>query len=299
MHKIIQNQIERYICQSVSEKKNRDGKPFNATFLTIENIQWFLFVSMNFIPNENKRLIFLPCAGGHKTRGKKRLTTSGEIHFDHRKFISESTSHQFMKAIRDDPENEKIILSEPLTLIPYDRSNEMWESHPLRPDYNLPVECLSVQGEFIFIERLALYLSKLKQIQKWREYIYYFGGAHHFFILHFANKLAGMPFEIIFKVPERGTIDYTKDSNQFMEEIREMERSGIYNIPKPLSLEGELHKRTGRYTHKPFLLALIEAERLGSSKSEIKETRYDVCRRNAFVSGFSEIYSEILKGESK
>ena len=275
---------------SKKTKEDREGKPFNASFLTLENIQWWLFITMTYLPPENKRLVFLPCAGGHKTRGKLRENDQGEMVIDNRKFISESTSHQYMKAIREDPLNERVILSEPCTIIPV-----CLENHKLRKDYNLPVDFLSVQGEFIFIERLSHYLLKLKMAQPSRRYIFYFGGCHHFFILNYANKLAGSPFGIIYRVPKEGTCSYGRESALFMEEIREMERTGNFRIPIPISIEAELNKRTGRYTHKPFLLALIEAERIGNSKTEVKESRIEVSKKDAFVEGFSIVYFQIGK----
>jgi len=271
------------------ERTLKEGLPLNASFLTLENINWWLWLTMNYLPPPDKRVFFLPCAGGFKTRNKLRMNVQGEMVIDPRKFISESKTHNVMKAIRDDPLNEKIILSEPLTLIPYSL-----ESHEIRPDYNLPVDFLSVQGEFIFIERLSHYLLKLKCAQPDRKYIFYFGGAHHYFILDYSNILAGSPFEIIYKVPARGSAFFTPEAEKFMTEIREMETSGHFIIPEPISLQAELEKRAGRYTHKPFLLALIEAERLGASKTEVKETRIEISPRNVFQQGFGKIYSQII-----
>ena len=276
------------------EERLKEGEPKNASFLTLENINWWLWITMNYLPSPDKRAFFLPCAGGFKTRNKMRMNTQGEMVLDPRKFISESKTHNVMKAIREDAQNEKIILSEPLTLIPYDNQNGLWESHPNRPDYNLPVDFLSVQGEFIFIERLSHYLLKMKCSQPERKYIFYFGGAHHYFILDYSNILAGLPFQIIYKVPAKGSAFFTSEAEKFMAEIHAMEASGSYIVPEPISIQAELLKRTGRYTHKPFLLALIEAERLGASRTEVKETRIEISSRNVFQEGFGKVYSQIV-----
>jgi hypothetical protein len=258
--------------------QTQNNDPVNASFLTLENIQWWLYVSMTYLPPLNQRLFFLPCAGAFKTRGAH----------GGRKFISESTSHQFLKAIREDPLNEKVILSEPCTVIPY-----RLEADPLRPDYNLPIEFLSVQGEFIFIDRLSHFLLKIKQAQPTRQVVFYFGGSHHYFILHYANLLAGSPFEVVYHVPLNGTKDYAKGSQLFMAQVRAMEAAGVYTIPMPLSIEKELAKRAGRYTHKPFLLALIDAQHIGHCKTAIKETRVEVTPWSAFQTGFAQVYGQI------
>jgi hypothetical protein len=261
--------------------KHENDQAINASFLTLANLNWWLYICMNYLPPREKRLMFLPCAGAFKTRNQD----------DGRKFISRSTSHQFMKAIREDLQNENIILSEPLTLIPYALEAS---TDPLRPDYNLPVTLLSIQQEFIFIERVALWLLKIKNTQPDREVIYYFGGSHHYFILHYANKFAGSPFEIIFHVPKAGTAAFGRESKTFMEQIHFMESAHQYQVPPPLPIENELKKRAGRYTHKPFLLALIEAERLGHSFSETQEHRIEVGSKTDFQAGFERFYGRII-----
>jgi hypothetical protein len=290
------NYLETQITDPKAKKRAEKGneEPYNASFLTLENIRWWLYVSQNYIVPANKRVFFLPCAGGFKTRGKERINDQGQTYIDNRKFISESTSHQFMKAIREDPQNECIILSEPCTIIPY-----CMEKSPMRPDYNLPVDFLSVQSEFIFIDRVSAYLLKLKRMDPERQFIYYFGGAHHYFILHYANLLAAdprsgeTPFQILFRVPERGTATFAKESTDFMTQIHSWELAQSFPSMDPRPLEAELSKRSGRYTHKPFIMALFHAQHLGNNHTEVKETRVPIANRNAFQNGFGEMYAEI------
>ena len=283
---------------SVTNTKFRsNGEPYNCSFLTLTNLRYWLFISNTFRPKKDKRLFFLPCANANKSRGKIRKFTdkhgnTKEI-TDNRKFISESVTHNFIKSIREDEKNEKVILSEPLAIIPY-----QYENHYLRPDYNLPVDFLSVQGEFIFIDRLSQYLLKLKYSQPDRKRIFYFGGCHHYFILRFANLLSAnletgeLPFEIVYKVPKGGIRGYASGATEFMEDIKNWEKTGFPDF-EPLSIEKELGKRTGRYTHKPFFTALIQAKRMGKSKSRTECKKIKLAGARAFQKGFSKLYAEI------
>jgi hypothetical protein len=281
--------------------KREEFPPINPSFLTLPNINWWLYISTTYIPPLSKRVFFLPCAAALKTRIKtedRYINNQFVSASDTRKFISQSTSHQYLKAIRSDPSNECIILSEPLTIIPYRK-----EADPNRPDYNLPVEFLSVQSEFIFIDRLSQYLLKLKWVQPTRKYLYYFGASHHYFILHYANLLAAnpctgeTPFKIIYRVPLKGTQGYAKESTQFMEDIVNWESSIMPNLT-PLDISNELKKRTGRYTHKPFLLALTHAVHLGNNKIEITKTEIPLTESLCFQKGFGQYYSHLSKIQS-
>jgi hypothetical protein len=320
------NNLEDFVhpnhpIQTKQKNLNRSVKNeafLNASFMSPENLNWYIWISMNYLPDPNKRLFFLPCAGGFKTRDKKRVLPSGEIEIDTRKFISQSFTHNTMKPIRDDPLNEKVILSEPLTIIPYDSEStiidahgesqvvkHLWESSPMRPDYDLPAEDLSIQGEFIFIERLSLFLLRLKTLQPERKYVFYFGGHHHYFILYYANELAGEPFSIIYHIPRRGFAQNTTESERFMKEIYLMEQSGIYRIPEPVSLLSEFQDR-GRYTNKRFLIAEIQGQYtgpkhkphsktklVGNGLEKVQESRIEVTKKDAFMKGFSQIYALI------
>ena len=139
---------------------------FNNCFFTNENNSWFVH-ALFWFPDPLKPLVLLPCGRAEKTRAKYG-----------RKKISEGFTHNLMKAVRSDDHLEKVIISEPLTIIPYEI-----EMHPLRPDYNLPARDLSIQSEFTFQIRLGFWLSKLKRRQPERKFIYYVGATHHYFIL--------------------------------------------------------------------------------------------------------------------
>jgi len=164
----MKNKINKHQIKKLEERKG-----FNNSFLTPANMKWYCYI-VNWLPDPLKPLVFLPCGRGEKTRKKYC-----------KKKISESMTHNFFKAIRENNWFEKVILSEPLTIIPYEK-----EMHPLRPDYNLPAKDLSIQSERIFINQLALWLLRVKMNQSNREYVYYCGSLHHFFILHFANLIA-------------------------------------------------------------------------------------------------------------
>lgn len=238
----------------------------NASFMSFENIRWFNFI-LSWEPNKEKPLVLLPCARANKTRTKQ----------DPRKFISRSVSHQFLSAITRNSSFERVILSEPLTIIPYEL-----EDHILRPDYNLPVKELSIQSEWIFMRQLALWLLRVKTVQPSRYYIYYIGAKHHYFILKYSNAIAGSPFKIIYKIPERGILGYSKAANEFVLEINNLEENNIFPILPEIILEDYLNCR-GRYTNKKFwhYILLLQKD---------KRTRLNVCSKSSFQKGFSELY---------
>ncbi|MBD3212943.1 MAG: hypothetical protein GF311_10075 [Candidatus Lokiarchaeota archaeon] len=107
-----------------------------------------------------------------------------------------------------------MILSEPLTIIPY-----TLEMHKLRPDYNLPASDLFIQSERVFVNQFALWLLKVKVAQPLRKYIFYVGATHHYFILHFANIVAGSPFELIYEISPRGLATYIVTAKKMEKEI--------------------------------------------------------------------------------
>ena len=94
-----------------------------------------------------------------------------------------------MSAVTRELSFERVILSEPCTIIPYALEGQ-------HPDYNLPPGDLSIQSERVFINQLALWLARVKAAQPERQHAYYIGAVHHFFILHFANETAGYPWAI-------------------------------------------------------------------------------------------------------
>lgn len=253
-------------------KKLPDGESFNNSFMTKSNLIWFNFVISNWYPDENKPLIALPCGKANKTRNKYG-----------KKMISQGMGHQLLSAITRCDKFERVILSEPLTIIPYSL-----ESHEFRPDYNLPAKDLSIQSEQIFIRQLAFWLILLKNKQKKRKYIYYIGGKHHFFILKFANKLAGEPFKLVFKIPKRGLIDYGPSAKEFKKEILELENNGIMPELEEPNLEKYL-KTKGRYTGLP-LWKFIMIEQRNKRKKEIKNYQIEVTKEKDWEEGFSKLF---------
>lgn len=251
----------------MSKLKHLNDLPANnASFMSFENIRWFNFIQ-SWEPNKEKPLVLLPCARANKTRTEQ----------DPRKFISNSVSHQFLSAITRNSNFERVILSEPLTIIPYEL-----EGHILRPDYNLPPDELSIQSEWIFMRQLALWLLRVKTVQPSRDYIYYVGAKHHYFILKYSNEIAGLPFKIIYKIPERGILGYSKAAKEFVFEINDLENYNILPKLSPVLLEDYLNSR-GRYTNKKFwhYILLLQKD---------KRTKLEVCSESRFKRGFSELY---------
>jgi predicted RNA-binding protein len=251
--------------------KHSDGEGFNNSFLTKTNTIWYHYL-LNWFPDKNKPVVFLPCAKAEKTR-------TNPI-FDGRKFISQSTTHQFLSAITRNTEFEHIILSEPAILIPYALE---WDK--LRPDYNLPVKDLSIQSEIIFITRLSLWLMRLKQEQPNRKIVYYVGGRHHFFILYFALKMAGNPFKVIYEIPERGIRDYSKAAKKLLKKITDFKKLNIF--PNQIFPDIQKHiKRRGRYT----VLKWWESINLRHKKETHK---LNVSSEIDYKNGFVELYFSI------
>ena len=238
----------------------------NASFMSFENMKWFNLI-VSWVPDVKKPLVCLPCARANKTRTTK----------DPRKFISNSVSHQILSAITRDPYFERVILSEPLTIIPYEL-----EGHIFRPDYNLPVAELSIQSEWIFMRQLALWLLRVKIAQSTRHYIYYIGAKHHYFILKYSNKIAGSPFKIIYKIPKKGILGYATAAKEFVHEIINLEEQNIVPELSEVNLEDYLKSR-GRYTNKKFWNYILLLQKDESSK-------LDVCSESRFQQGFSELY---------
>lgn len=256
--------LEKFVSKTAFIRKS-EAAGFNNSFYTPANVKWFHYI-INYQPSPAAPAVFLPCASGAKTRSQS----------DGRKFISQSLSHQYMSAVTRNPAFDKIILSEPCTIIPY-----ALEDSALRPDYNLPPEDLSIQCEQTFIHQVAMYLMRFKLAQPERSQVYYLGGAHHYFILHFANKLAGAPFKIIYNVPERGLVDYAKAAKEFVTTIKKAEKGEPIDL-RPLSLEAHVKKR-GRYTNLKFWRAILM-----SQKGE--QSKVNVCSPAEFRNGFAYLY---------
>jgi len=240
---------------------------FNTSFLTPQNMRWFARV-VHWLPDPAKPLVLLPCGSASKTRA-----TYGK------KMISQGLGHQLMSAVTRDPGLERVILSEPLTIIPYALEGQ-------HPDYNLPPQDLSIQSERVFINQLALWLARVHAAQPERRFAYYVGAIHHFFILHFANETAGRPFHLVREIPARGVRGYAEAAKALVETIRAAEATGQAPVQPPVSLASLVQGR-GRYTHRKFwrsvLLEALEGD--GATRSIEPVTTREQAR-----AGFADLY---------
>ncbi len=247
------------------------------------NKKWF-FDIYGFLPLKNKEVLFVPCASAFKTREQWKDKESGKIYVG-RKWISNGQTHQTMSTLIKNPLFDCIIESEPCVIIP-----KRLEAY--HPDYNVPVECLSVQGELTFIERLGSWLNYMKREQPKRKYIYFFGATHHYFILQFANIFARKPFEILFRVPKGGKAYYGKEAKIFLNEIKSFLNGGKKPQCRSPNLENHLTSRN-RYTNLPILVAEILMQVKAKRRREnpiFEETRVDVCTIEEYFTGFSHLY---------
>lgn len=172
--------------------------PFNDDFNNPPNVAWFERV-MNEKFDTKKPIVFLPCALAGKTRekyGKKK--------------ISQSMSHQMMSAITRNPYIEKIIMSEPLTVIPYRIEDQM-------PDYEYPPKLLKKRPgqREIFIERLSRFLHKLKD--EGHKKVYLIGGKDRIEILEAANKNVQLPVYIEWL--KTGSTYYSQAAERLLKQI--------------------------------------------------------------------------------
>ena len=199
-----------------------------------ENYDWFFDVIMNWLPDPSKPVVFLPCGSAEKTREKYG-----------KKMISQGRGHQYLSSITRDPRFEKIIISEPLVLIPYSI-----EDDPRRPDYDYHPKYLTIPNRSVFIIRLNRWLNYLKKKQPERKFIYYIGPRHHAEILHGANmEYLGQElcykeiFHVIYEVPIHGSNDYATSAKWFRDAIMDNE-SGVFQArtrnPKFLSYMNKL-----------------------------------------------------------
>ncbi|MFW9998169.1 MAG: hypothetical protein ACFFD4_39370, partial [Candidatus Odinarchaeota archaeon] len=251
------------------------------SFLTLPNIQYYNYLMLFYKePPLTTPIVFTPCGRADKSRGAKGRSKKG----DFRKYISESMTHDFMKAITKNILFEIISLTEPLTAQPYSL-----EKHPLRPDYELPEKDLSVQEEWLFIYHLSLFLAKLKLKQPDRKALFYIGGAHHYFILYYANDLLGSPFKIVQEIPKGGIRGYAKAADEFKVVIEEYMKTGIIPEREKSTLEDYKKRRNrGRYSNLPFITSLEVYE---YSKNEgLQEKKIGVCEKDAYIKGFDYLY---------
>jgi hypothetical protein len=265
--------MEKQPLQPATKKHNiakqAEAPGFNTSFLTPANMRWFATKVLGFLPDPAKPLVFLPCGSAAKTREKFG-----------KKMISQGLGHQLMSAVTREPSFDRVILSEPLTIIPYALEGQ-------HPDYNLPPGDLSIQGERIFINQLGLWLARVKVAQPDRRFVYYLGAIHHYFILHFANEAAGRPFHVVREIPARGVRDYAEAAKTFKETIITTEATGQAPEQAPASLAAIVQGR-GRYTHRKFWHSVLVEAINGDSITKAIEpvTSHDQAR-----AGFADLYA--------
>lgn len=244
-----------------------NGDAFNTSFYTRVNMEWFQRV-LRWLPDPAKPLVFLPCGSAAKTRARYG-----------KKMISKGLTHAYMSAITRDTALERVILSEPLTIIPY-------ELEGLHPDYNLPPEALSIHSERTFINQLALWLARVKLTQPERQHAFYCGSTHHFFILHVANEQAGRPFQIYHEVPATGIRGYAAAARQLRCTIEELEAGHPLASPALPDIQRLLHGRAG-YTHRAFWKEVVVVKQ---AKDTFTSQRERVTTRRDWETGFTPLY---------
>lgn len=251
-------------------KHHKCQKGFNQSFFTTKNTIWYNYV-LHWLPNKRKPLVFLPCASAKKTREKFG-----------KKMFSHSTTHQFLSEITRCKDFEQVVLSEPLTIVPYKLEGQ-------HPDYNVPPEDLTIQDEEEFMIRLSNWLNIVKRRQPKRKFVYYIGATHHYFILREANRKALRPFKIIYKIPEGGTRGYGKAAKVFKQEILDLESNGIKPRLTPPDLKKHIESR-GRYTNRKFWEYIHVIQKKGRSKKSPKfqEENMPVASKKEYFRGFVE-----------
>lgn len=183
----------------------------NADFYSYESQNWYRFVMENYVPDQSRPLVFLPCANANKTRkiyGKKK--------------ISESMTHQLLSVITKNDYFEKVIISEPLVIIPYSLEDHM-------PDYDyfpellhvLPYDCV-LKDDWQLKRRLAIFLYHLAEIQPNRKTLYYIGGRHHYELLKSAIDIDNK-FRLVYCIPPGGIKNYSRSAQEFVKKIKKEE----------------------------------------------------------------------------
>ncbi|MBD3343107.1 MAG: hypothetical protein GF353_28680 [Candidatus Lokiarchaeota archaeon] len=168
----------------------------NADFYSHDNQAFYVKVLKEFNHKTEKPIVFLPCAS--------------------QKPISKSVTHGFLKAITKNENFEKIIISEPQTVIPY-----ALEKHC--PDYDYPPGNLTIRDRWQLVRRLGIFLGFLKDKEPKRKRIYYIGSKHHCFILQDALLNVSYCFNLIYTIPAYGIRDYAKYAKEFSLIIKKIE----------------------------------------------------------------------------
>jgi len=199
--------------------------------------------------------------------------------------FSHSTTHQFLSAITRCEDFEKVVISEPLTIVPYALEGQ-------HPDYNVPTEDLTIQDEVAFTIRLANWLNIVKRKQPKRKYIYYIGGTHHYFVLKQTLEKARKPFKLIYEIPEGGVKGYASAAKSFKEVVMNLENKNIKPKLKPVSLEKFLNSR-GRYTNRKYweYIKVIKKISLSKKNPVFQSEKMPVAKKSQCSEGFSELYA--------
>jgi hypothetical protein len=170
-------------------------KENNADFYSSENQQFFVKVLTKYNYKQKKPIIFIPCAST--------------------KPISKSRTHCYLSAITRNDLFEKIILSEPQTIIPYSMEDQC-------PNYNYPPKNLTRADRWQLVRRLNIFLNNLHEADPNRVRLYYIGSLHHFSVLQNANKICKF-FYLIYTIPALGIRDYSKYAEELANEIIKLE----------------------------------------------------------------------------
>ncbi len=111
-------------------------------------------------------------------------------------------THNFLSAVTRNPHFVKVVISEPLVIVPYELENEA-------PPYNYPPKILRKNKEEyqIFVERLHEWFACVLKKTRRRKY-YYIGGRHHLNVILDAKK--DLPLTIVYEIPPRGIRDYAQ-----------------------------------------------------------------------------------------
>lgn len=162
----------------------------NADFFSKENQTYFTHVLQTYRCDPHKPLVFLPCAST--------------------KPISKSRTHCYLSPLTRDDRFEKVIISEPQSVIPYSMED-------LCPNYDFPPKDLTVKDREVYIRRIGIFLAKLAEIRSSR-ILWYIGGQHHLDILREAVEIE-KHFIVIGTVPPKGIRDYHRSAKNLADEI--------------------------------------------------------------------------------
>lgn len=155
-------------------------KPYNADFLITKHNEFYVRVLKTFNYKTRKPIVFLPCS---KTKP-----------------YSKSLTHCYLSPITRDPNLERIVISEPLAVVPYSMEG-------MAPKYNYPPKDLTPQDRMILIRRVAIFLYILVEENHAIKKIYYIGGKHHYEVLKTACP---EELDLIALVPPKGIRQYTE-----------------------------------------------------------------------------------------